>query len=446
MIMQLFHSSRCALLWLFTASAAFAASTVAAPEYGSHRPPVSVPSAGSAASAVSAASAASVSSGDAALLRLVVESTARQTTRRLIDHGTGLTYTDSSFLPLKAEITIESKFNAWFYQTWLLSDGMRRASAALAADAYGDFAERNLDFFYRHVGYFERQHKAGFKAAPAGDGALSPVAFHFRLTDLWHTGLAPLVQERYAQTRDPRYEPYLARLSEFLARMPRLDDGTLHRPRGRLMADDPYMIVPYLVRLHRTSGDARPLDDAIQQILGSRRVLFDSAQGLYRHAWDVKRSVPLGQFWGRANGWMVLAQVELLAALPSAHPRRAEVLAAFVEHAGGLRRWQDAGGGWHQLLDDPDSWIETSCTGMFVYGLARGVNEGWLDASFAETARLGWAALRSKVTSEGDITDVCGSTDVGDRSFYRQRPRLQGDLHGFGPFLLAGAEMLRLSN
>jgi rhamnogalacturonyl hydrolase YesR len=110
----------------------------------------------------------------------------------------------------------------------------------------------------------------------------------------------------------------------------------------------------------------------------------------------------------------------------------------------GIRDCLNASGGWHQMLDHPESWIETSCTGVFVYGLARGVNEGWLDDSFASSARKGWEALTSKVTPDGDITDVCGSTDVGALSFYHNRSRLEGDLDGFGSFLLAGAEIRRM--
>ncbi|MCX6952838.1 MAG: hypothetical protein NTV51_11840, partial [Verrucomicrobia bacterium] len=59
---------------------------------------------------------------DAALVRRVADEVLRQTTRRLIDRSSGQTFTDSAALPLKAEISIESKFNAWFYQTWLLTD------------------------------------------------------------------------------------------------------------------------------------------------------------------------------------------------------------------------------------------------------------------------------------------------------------------------------------
>ncbi len=392
-----------------------------------------------------ASHAAPAPAGDDALIRRVADGILRDTTRRLVDRATGETFTASADLPLKASVSIESKFNAWFYQTWLLTDGMRRLATRLGDPAYTDYGERNLEFIYRHLPYFERQHAAGLKAAPVGDGALSPIAFHFRLTDLWHTGLAPLVVERSAATRDPRYTPYLERIAAYLAQAARLPDGTLHRARSRLMGDDPYMSVPYFVRLHRATGEASHLDAAVQQVLGSHRVLRDAASGLYRHGWDVKTQQPLGHLWGRVNGWMVLAQVELLAALPPTHPRRAEVLAVFAAHAAALRRAQNPAGGWHQLLDDPTTWLETSCTGMFVYGLTRGVNEGWLDASFAADARRGWSALTTKITPEGDIIDVCGSTDIGDTTYYRNRPRLRGDLHGFGPFLLAGAEIVHLT-
>jgi rhamnogalacturonyl hydrolase YesR len=282
--------------------------------------------------------------------------------------------------------------------------------------------------------------------APIGDGKLSPVGFYFELEAFWHTGLAPLVAERYAATKDTRYEPYLKRLTNFLAANPRFADGTFYRPGKGLMTDDAYMTVPFLIRQWKMTGDVRQLDDAVQQVLGTHQRLFDEQYGLLKHLWNLKTQKPAGQFWGRGNGWMVLAQVELLSAMPKEHPRRAQVLAEFQRHMEGIRRCQDKDGGWHQVLDHPESWIETSCTGMFVYGLARGVNEGWLDASFRETARKGWSALEKKVTADGDLLDVCGSTDVGNLDFYLNRPRLQGDLHGLGSFLLAGAEILCLKD
>jgi rhamnogalacturonyl hydrolase YesR len=212
------------------------------------------------------------------------------------------------------------------------------------------------------------------------------------------------------------------------------------------MTDDPFMTVPFLLREWRYGGGANHLDAAIAQVMGTHGRVFEAETGLLRHLWDVKTQAPGGHFWGRGNGWMVLAHVELLAELPREHPRYAEVRAAFVRHMEGVRRWQNPSGGWHQILTEPSSWIETSATGMLVYGLARGVNEGWLDRTWAADARKGWAALQAKVLPDGDLVDVCGSTDTGDLNYYLNRPRLQGDLHGFGSYLLAGAEIVRLGS
>ncbi len=133
----------------------------------------------------------------------------------------------------------------------------------------------------------------------------------------------------------------------------------------------------------------------------SKRVL-DPELALLSHLWDMKTEKASGMFWGRGKGWTVLAHAEVLAALPRDHPRRAEVLAAYARRMDGIRKCEDPEGGWHQLLDHPESWVETSATGVLTYGIARCVNEGWLDVSFAESERRGWAALEKKVTEEGD--------------------------------------------
>ena len=371
-----------------------------------------------------------------ASLRQVADHVMTHTTRRLIDRSTGETFESSAGIAPKPEISIESKFNAWFYQTWLLADGMRRVTESLDEAGYRGYGERNLEFIFQHLDYFQRQRAAGMKAAPVGDGKLSPIGFYLEIGSLWQTGLAPLVLERWQVTKDARYEPFLGRVREFIRDCPRFEDGLLYRKGKGAMTDDPYMTVPFLVREGR-------FDEAIAQVLGTHARLLDAEKHLLRHLWDVKTQKPAGEFWGRGNGWTVLAHVELLATLPKEHPKRAAVLAAFVRHMNGLRACADPNGGWHQVLDHADSWLETSATGMLTYGMARGVNEGWLDAGFAETARKAWAALQSKVTPEGDLLDVCGSTDTGDLKYYFSRPRLKGDLHGFGSYLLAGAEIVR---
>ncbi len=69
---------------------------------------------------------------------------------------------------------------------------------------------------------------------------------------------------------------------------------------------------------------------------------------------------------------------------------------------------------WHQVLNHPESYEESSCTAMFILGIARGVNNGWLDKSYSEYALKGWNALSKKIDN-GIVHGICRGTGMGDR-------------------------------
>jgi rhamnogalacturonyl hydrolase YesR len=98
---------------------------------------------------------------------------------------------------------------------------------------------------------------------------------------------------------------------------------------------------------------------------------------------------------------------------------------------------QAPSGLWHQLLDDPQSFEETSGTGMFTYAMIVGVKNGWLAAAdYGDAARRGWLALCGKVDANSNLTDICvGTNQSKDKQFYLDRPRQAGDLHGQAPVL-----------
>ena len=105
---------------------------------------------------------------------------------------------------------------------------------------------------------------------------------------------------------------------------------------------------------------------------------------------------------------------------------------------------QGADGLWHQLLDHPESFTESSCSAMFTYCLLKAAREGWVDATAAGHGRRGWVGLQGKLTEDFRLRDVVPGTDMrDDPQYYLDRPRLTHDPHVVGPFLLAGAELLR---
>ena len=60
-------------------------------------------------------------------------------------------------------------------------------------------------------------------------------------------------------------------------------------------------------------------------------------------------------------------------------------------------------------------------------------------------ASLAWNAVAQKVNAEGQVEGTCIGTGMGfDPMFYYTRPTSPLAAHGYGPVLLAGAEMIKL--
>lgn len=99
---------------------------------------------------------------------------------------------------------------------------------------------------------------------------------------------------------------------------------------------------------------------------------------------------------------------------------------------------------WNQLIDDPESWTETSGSAMFAYAMIIGVKNGWLDKEeFAPIARRAWLGLCNYLNDEDKLTEVCiGTGKKNSRQYYLDRPRIVGDFHGQAPMLWCAYALL----
>ena len=229
----------------------------------------------------------------------------------------------------------------------------------------------------------------------------------------------------------------------------RLEDGTLARNRPQpnsLWLDDLFMSVPALAQMGKYTGKTIYYDDAIQQVLQFSKRMFNYEKGLFMHGWIQGMDEHPQFYWGRANGWAIMAMVELLEVLPADYPGRDQVLDLLQRHVSGLAKYQSEQGFWHQLLDRNDSYLETSATAIYTYSIARAINRGYVDAKvYGPMVCLAWNAVASKVNKKGQVEGTCVGTGMGfDPAFYYYRPVNVYAAHGYGPVLLAGAEMIEL--
>jgi len=206
----------------------------------------------------------------------------------------------------------------------------------------------------------------------------------------------------------------------------------------RFWTDDMFMITALQTEAFRATGDARYLDRAARE-MSAYLDRLQQPNGLFLHA----PGAPF--FWGRGNGWVAAGLTELLRALPESHPLRPKILAGYRKMMAALLGLQGADGLWRQLLDHPEAWGETSCTGMFTFAMITGVRTGWLEADpYGPAARRGWLALGRHLDAQGDIDEVCVGTGAkNDLQHYLTRPRAVGDPHGQAPVLWCASALLR---
>jgi rhamnogalacturonyl hydrolase YesR len=253
----------------------------------------------------------------------------------------------------------------------------------------------------------------------------------------------------YKINRDPRILPIINHIADYISHKQfRLADGTLARQRPQTQSvwgDDAYMSVPFLAQMGDLTKNKKYYDDAVKQVLLMSRYLFRKDKKLFDHGINIHNKYDPNFFWGRANGWMIMSMMELLDVLPDKYKGREEILTILRTHVQGIAETQGGDGLWHNLLDKTDSYLETSCTAMFVYSIAHAINKGWIDYTYGPVAQAGWNALATKVLPNGQVDGTCwGTTFASDNVYYYHRPASVNASHGYGPVLFAAAEMLAL--
>ena len=187
---------------------------------------------------------------------------------------------------------------------------------------------------------------------------------------------------------------------------PRAADGALFHLEGvrEVWVDTVYMVVPLLVL-------AGFVDDAVAQLAGHRRRLFDQASGLYAARWDEDaQRLVMPRHWGTGNGWVVAGIARALHHLGRRAPEfRADAAAHAREVIDACLRRRADDGVFHDVVDDPTTFSEANLAQMLAYGMFTGVADGWLPDSYADAAESLCASVRPRVDDAGFVTGVCGA-------------------------------------
>ncbi|MGK9477833.1 glycoside hydrolase family 88/105 protein [Melioribacter sp. OK-6-Me] len=390
---------------------------------------------------------AQVNSEDEKVIRKVADYIVEHGVLGFKDLKTGKIYQSTQDAPDGAQLRFISPFGEWHYTNGVINMALINLSKFTGDKKYADYAAAHVSFGMDNYKYFQTRYNEE-KDGPHYNFPFGQLWTMSELDDCGAMGASMMDVYEYVKRDD--YKKYIEDAARHISEgQERLEDGTLVRKfphEMTLWADDLYMSVPFLARMGRFSGDTKYWNDAILQIKNFTKYLWDDNKELYWHCYysDVKRNGVA--HWGRCNGWVMMAKVHLLNILPENYPGREEVRKDLERQILGIAKYQSPEGLWHQLLDKNDSYLESSCSAMFVYSIARAVNQGWIDKRYASVALKGWEGLKKyKIRSDGQVNDICVGTGIEDNLvFYYERPARLNEKHGIGSVIDAGIEIIRL--
>jgi unsaturated rhamnogalacturonyl hydrolase len=255
---------------------------------------------------------------------------------------------------------------------------------------------------------------------------------------------------RHPDEVSPEESKVLSRVADWVLHgQSRLPSGMLWRPNeygGTVWPDDLYMGGFFQVRYGIYTHDQKLIDDTAEQII-QQAALEQDSDGIWYHGYFMSRKEHAPFKWGRGNGWVMVTLVDTLSAMPQDDPLRTPLMDILKKQINGLEKVQAPDGMWRQVLDHPELWEETSCTAMFAYGIARAVNRGWIAPENMLVARKAFAGIAKNVGPDGAVHGTCEGTSIGTTlDFYIYRRQPVDDLHGRGPVMLAGTEILSAKN
>jgi len=340
------------------------------------------------------------------------------------------------------------------YEWGITYSGMLRATSVTGDSRYKNYANERLSAIARMAAHMRANYpNATYDTYPSSVAGSTYSLKRFLLPqNLDDSGsmCAAMIKADRAGIASGALAPWIDNSANWASKKQfRLADGTFARNipmPNTIWLDDLYMSVPCLAQMGRRTGDVRYFDDAAKQILQFYSRMYVGNKNLFMHGWVQEMDPHPAFYWARANGWAMMATVELLTELPKTHPQRTALINILKAHATALRRLQAPSGLWHQLLDRTDSYEETSASAIYVYSIARGIRSGWLSKStFGPVVVKGWNAVATKVNSTGQVEGTCVGTSLGwDDTYYLNRPTSVNAAHGYGTTLMAGAEMIDL--
>lgn len=280
--------------------------------------------------------------------------------------------------------------------------------------------------------------------------------FYFDRDQLDSLQVGILLYPLYEKTNDSRYMVAAKKLRHLLQTINKTTEGGFwHKDKYpyQMWLDGLFMAGPFMLMFGEHFHEDELTQTVLRQEQLMRKHMKDEKTGLLFHAWDEKKQQPWAnsetgcspEFWGRSVGWYGTALVDILELIGEKERGQEEIIQSLQEFIPAIVAQQDKQTGlWYQILDkgeQQDNWLESSCSALFLYTIAKALKNGWVDESYHAIAKKSYDGLLEYMIDIEDssltLKGICIGTSAGTYDYYVKRPTSENDLHGMGAFILA---------
>ena len=192
---------------------------------------------------------------------------------------------------------------------------------------------------------------------------------------------------------------------------------------GQLWDDTLFMAVLFLANAGRILRRNDYLEEVAYQFLLHAKYLTDTTTGLWYHGFTFEGRHNFSKaLWGRGNAWVTAAIPVFLEIARPAPPVFRFLQSALEQQVVALLPLQEKDGMFHTLLTDPSSYVETSATSGFGYGILKGIHDRILPEKYLPIAEAAVRATINNIDDEGVVLQVSGGTPIVSLDAYKTIP------------------------
>ncbi|MGN1295808.1 MAG: glycoside hydrolase family 105 protein [Bacilli bacterium] len=235
----------------------------------------------------------------------------------------------------------------------------------------------------------------------------------------------------YEETRNPKYLPLIEEWISWILS----DDGlpkTTHggfshycgikTPNTEQIWDDTlFMTVLFLAKAGVVLDRPEYTEAAFEQFLIHNAFLCDDT-GLWYHAYIFDGNHAFSKaLWGRGNAWVTASIPEFIEMTNKSEKYFKPLQKILERQVQALEKYQDQESGlWHTLINEDSSYLETTGSAGFTFGIMKAIRLGILDKKYQKVVEKSFPAVKSLIDERGYLRQASDGTPLGlDLDFYR---------------------------